>query len=124
MQRLFSAFPNAWPGAGILVLRIATGIALIFSGVPELRGVPHSGLVAAHILVVCVGISLLAGFWTPIAGTLQALVELWIFLSHGGQASLHLMLLALGVGLAMVGPGAWSVDALLFGRKRIHIPGH
>jgi hypothetical protein len=28
----------------------------------------------------------------------------------------------LGVTLAMLGPGAWSVDARLFGRKRIQIP--
>jgi hypothetical protein len=32
------------------------------------------------------------------------------------------MLAALGAALAMVGPGAWSVDALLFGRKHIDIP--
>lgn len=83
---------------------------------------PHPGLVAAHILVICLGISLLAGFWTPVVGTLQAIVELCFFLSRGTEAGLHLMLFALGVGLAMVGPGAWSVDALLFGRKRIHIP--
>jgi putative oxidoreductase len=28
----------------------------------------------------------------------------------------------MGAALAMLGPGAWSVDARLFGRKRIHIP--
>jgi putative oxidoreductase len=28
----------------------------------------------------------------------------------------------LGAALAMLGPGAWSVDARLFGRKRIRIP--
>jgi hypothetical protein len=27
----------------------------------------------------------------------------------------------LGISLAMLGPGAWSVDALLFGRKRITV---
>jgi len=28
----------------------------------------------------------------------------------------------LGAALAMVGPGAWSIDARLFGRKHIVIP--
>jgi putative oxidoreductase len=123
LQRLFSAFPNAWPGTGILVLRIAVAIALISGGMPELQGVPHSGLFAARLVTVCAGICLLAGLWTPVAGALLAILELWIFFSRGTQASLHLMLFALGLSLVMLGPGAWSVDALLFGRKRIYIPG-
>jgi uncharacterized membrane protein YphA (DoxX/SURF4 family) len=51
------------------------------------------------------------------------ITEVWIFFSRGDGANLHLLLAALGVSLVMLGPGAWSVDARLFGRKRIDIRG-
>jgi uncharacterized membrane protein YphA (DoxX/SURF4 family) len=122
LQRLFSTFPNAWPGAGLLFLRLAAGIALIIGGSPALWGVPHSGLLAAQIVAISVGIFLFAGLWTPLAGALQAIIELWIAFSRGSEGAIHLLAATLGVGLAMLGPGAWSIDARLFGRKRIDIP--
>jgi putative oxidoreductase len=66
------------------------------------------------------GLFILAGLWTPVAGTLVALVEFWIVLSGGGNAWISIILAVLGGTLAMIGPGAWSIDARLFGRK--HIP--
>jgi len=65
---------------------------------------------------------LLLGLWTPVAGVLMAVAELGLVLSHSTDLWMHILLGALGVGLAMLGPGAWSVDARLFGRKRIRIP--
>jgi uncharacterized membrane protein YphA (DoxX/SURF4 family) len=62
------------------------------------------------------------GLWTPIAGVLTAVAELSLIFFHFSDASMHITLAALGVALAMLGPGAWSVDARLFGRKRIQIP--
>jgi uncharacterized membrane protein YphA (DoxX/SURF4 family) len=41
--------------------------------------------------------------------------------SQPGDSWPPLMLAALGAILAMVGPGAWSIDARLFGRKHIDI---
>jgi len=96
----------------------------MISGSPELRGVPHPWLHAAQLAVIGVGILLLAGLWTPIAGALQAIIELWDMLSARDPAVVHLTLAALGFSLAMLGPGAWSVDARLFGRKRIDIRRH
>jgi len=65
---------------------------------------------------------LLAGVWTPVSGTLAAVLQLWIAFSGAGYLRAVLLLAALGAALAMLGPGAWSVDAYLFGRKRIDIP--
>jgi hypothetical protein len=67
------------------------------------------------------GILLLAGLWTPLTGTLVAVVEVWIVLSRSGDPVIPIMLATLGAGLAMVGPGAWSIDARLFGRRHIEI---
>ena len=115
-------FPGGWPGAGLLVLRVAAALPLLIGGRSALWGMAHGGLYA-RIIEIGVGTLLLAGLWTPIAGTLQAVIELWIVLSSGDAAVVHLLLVALGVSLAMLGPGAWSVDARLFGRKRIDIRG-
>jgi uncharacterized membrane protein YphA (DoxX/SURF4 family) len=54
---------------------------------------------------------LILGLWTPVAGALIALDEL------DGHWT-HLFLAVLTAGVAMLGPGAWSIDARLFGRKR------
>ena len=65
---------------------------------------------------------LLIGLWTPIAGLLMAVAELFFAFSHPTDTWMHILLATLGAALAMLGPGAWSVDAHLFGRKRIQIP--
>jgi hypothetical protein len=59
--------------------------------------------------------------WTPIAGTLAALLEVWRLLSQPGSALTDILLATICGALALVGPGAWSVDARLFGWKRIDI---
>ena len=64
---------------------------------------------------------LLVGLWTPVSGVLIAVAELCLALSHASDPWMHVRLGALGAALAMLGPGAWSVDARLFGRKRIEI---
>ena len=121
LQRLFSIFPDGWPGAALLLLRLAAAIPLMLGGRPDLRGIPHSWLFGAQFVAIGVGVLLLAGLWTPIAGALQAIVEIWIIFSQRGEASFHYLLAALAVSLVMLGPGAWSVDARLFGRKRLDI---
>ena len=123
MQRLFSTFPSGWPGAGLLVLRLAAGIPLLLGGGSESRGVPEATLFVVHMAAIGAGIFLLVGLWTPFVGALQAMLELWIVLSRGAGDGIHLLLAALGVSLIMLGPGAWSIDAQLFGRKRIEIGG-
>jgi putative oxidoreductase len=64
---------------------------------------------------------LLVGLWTPFAGAVVAGCELWMAIS-GGEFWLPLVLATLAAALAMIGPGAWSMDALLFGRKQIVTP--
>ena len=64
---------------------------------------------------------LLAGLWTPIMGTLVAAIEIWNVFSQPGDPWTPILLGTLGAALALLGPGAWSVDARLFGWKRIDI---
>ena len=114
-------FPGGWPGSGLLVLRLAAAVRL-FVGMSTLGRVPHSWHHVLQFAMLTVGVLLLAGLWTPIAGALQAIIQIGV-ISTPGNAIIHVLPAALGVSLIMFGPGAWSVDARLFGRKRIDIRG-
>jgi hypothetical protein len=46
-------------------------------------------------------------------------VAVWAVFSRTGDPCALILLAAVGVALAMLGPGAWSIDALLFGRRRM-----
>jgi uncharacterized membrane protein YphA (DoxX/SURF4 family) len=68
------------------------------------------------------GLLLIAGLWTPIAGVVVAFVEARIAIASPSNAVIPVMVAALGATLAMIGPGTWSIDAWLFGRKHIVPP--
>jgi putative oxidoreductase len=121
MQRLFSTFPEGWPGTGLLFLRAVVVIPSVQHGIAGIVTAPLPAL-AAHLVATCAAALLLAGFWTPIAGVAMAVAEVSLAFSHSHDPWIHILLGALGAALAMLGPGAWSVDARLFGRKRIQIP--
>jgi len=74
-----------------------------------------------HIVAAAGGLFLLAGLWTPVAGAIVAIAELWVVLSQGLDPWLSIMLAGLGTALALLDPGIWSVDARLYGWKRIEI---
>jgi len=122
MQRLFSCFPDGWPGISILFLRAGAGIPLVYDGITGLFAASQFIPFTRELLAVGAGILLLAGLWTPVSGTLAAILQLWIAFSGVDHLRAVLLLAAVGAALAMLGPGAWSVDAHLFGRKRVYIP--
>jgi uncharacterized membrane protein YphA (DoxX/SURF4 family) len=78
--------------------------------------------IALDLVAAAGGILLLTGLWTPVVGALVAIDELWIALSvYSSQREgrwIHILLAVVTAGVAMLGPGAWSIDARLFGRKR------
>jgi putative oxidoreductase len=118
LQRLFSNFANGWPGRGLLFQRALTAAVLMHSIVSRLTEASWSAALP-ELIAAGLGIFILIGLWTPFVGTLVGLTEGWILLSRPTGSWIPLILATLGVTLAMIGPGAWSVDAQLFGRKRI-----
>ncbi len=122
MQRLFSTFADGFPGGGILILRVVTGGALISAGVAAASAGEANRAVALQVVGAAAGVLIVGGLWTPVVGVLAGLVEAWIALAQPAFQSWAIMLAALAISLAMIGPGAWSIDAWLYGRKEIVPP--
>jgi putative oxidoreductase len=121
VQRLFSTFPEGWPGTGLIFLRAVAAIPLVQFIAGPLATAPPLSVTLQLFAATCSAL-LVVGLWTPIAGLFMSVAELSLLLFPSSNASMHTVLAALGVALAMIGPGAWSVDARLFGRRRIHVP--
>jgi putative oxidoreductase len=125
VQRLFSNFADGWPGVGLLLLRLVTGAALIHFGIGGMREGAPWAMIVLPIICIAPGIALLVGLFTPIAGAVAAIAKLGIaisrFASHSGDPWIVVGLAILAAALAMIGPGAWSIDARRFGRKHISL---
>jgi len=120
MRRLFSTFSSGPPSLGLLLLRMIAGATLIVHYAQLHHGATLEAT-ALHLIAAVGGLLLLVGFWTPVTGAIVAITELWIFFLHGHDPWVSVMLASLGAALALLGPGAWSVDARLYGWKRIEI---
>jgi uncharacterized membrane protein YphA (DoxX/SURF4 family) len=120
VRRLFSTFARGWPGVGLLVMRLVGGTAFVARAVATLHSGPSTA-VAVAVLAIVAGLFLLAGLWTPIAGSLVAAIGVWFAFTHAGDPLASVLLATIGAALALVGPGAWSIDARLFGWKRIDV---
>jgi putative oxidoreductase len=117
VQRLFSTFPNSWPGAGLFILRLAAVFSLL--GVDMTSGLGDVTTVLLRCVAIAAAVLLLLGFGTPFAAVGEAVIQVGIMALDGRYNSSAVISTALGVALAMLGPGAWSLDARVFGRKRI-----
>jgi uncharacterized membrane protein YphA (DoxX/SURF4 family) len=121
LRRLFSTFADGWPGVGLLCLRLVAGAALIAQGLGGLRGGSPVEPLALDVLAIADGLLLIAGLWTPIAGSIVVILALLKTAAQPGNWQAYILLATMGVALALVGPGLWSVDARLFGWKRIDV---
>jgi uncharacterized membrane protein YphA (DoxX/SURF4 family) len=102
-------------------MRAAAGGALLLHGAAVLTGGAAPASAALHLLCTALGVLLVAGMWTPLVGTLAAVGAVLHGLSSPADAGFYALLAAHAAALALLGPGAWSVDARLFGWRRVEI---
>jgi uncharacterized membrane protein YphA (DoxX/SURF4 family) len=123
MHGVSSTFADRLPSQGLLLLRVIVATALIARCVQLVNGAsPH--IVTPHLIAAVAGVFVLFGLWTSVAGAIVAIVELFIAFSQNHDPWLSVLLASVGVALALLGPGNWSVDARRSGWKRIEIRPH
>jgi uncharacterized membrane protein YphA (DoxX/SURF4 family) len=124
LQKLFSAFPSGAPGLGLLLLRGFVALTLVVQGLAYLNSGDFNLLrsfVAA--LAFIVGGCLLIGFLTPLIAVIVcggAIISAISPAHLPAESVVGVTILA--AAIALLGPGAFSLDARLFGRREIVIP--
>ena len=101
-----------------------TSTILLYCGASHLLENARLAPSLPYLIAGVAGILLLIGLWTPLAGITIATVEVWISLAWSGNSLIAIVLAGLGATVAMIGPGMWSIDAKLYGRKHLQDPRH
>ncbi len=99
-----------------------TSAILLYGGASHLFENARLAPSLPHLIAAVAGTFLLLGLWTPLAGIVIAIVEVWIFSARWGTPLIAIVLAILGLTVAMIGPGMWSIDARLYGRKHLVDP--
>jgi putative oxidoreductase len=107
---------------GLLLQRLITGSVLVQYAIAHVSGSTQPAVLLPQVTGLAAGILLIIGLWTPITGVVIAVVQLWTYLAGAGDLRVPVLLAALGISLALIGPGAYSADARIFGRKQISVP--
>ena len=103
-------------------MRLVAGGALLLHGVAALAVGLAPASVIFHVVCALIGVFVIVGLWTPIVAALAAIDAAWHGFASPPDAAFYLLLATLAAALALLGPGAWSVDARLFGWRRVEIP--
>ena len=129
---MFRTYPGSLAGIGLLLLRLALGGSISIHAVHCLTGTGL--LVQSDALLNLIGIIsgslIIVGFLTPIASSITALIILSLAILNPEACTSSLVktsfgfivMLTVSAVIPLIGPGAFSIDAHLFGRRKVIIP--
>lgn len=78
---------------------------------------------ALYSFLTLLAVMLVVGLWTPIVAALVAVSAFLEAISRDVTCVRCVPVACLSVALALIGPGAWSIDAWLYGWREIKISG-
>ena len=114
MQRLFGMFPNRGAGFALLVLRLSVAAALV----SYQRLCPGREMEVLLALSRIAAILIVVGWYTPVAAlaaTVISLCSLWVC----RELEVNVLMVAILVAIGFLGAGAYSIDARLYGSRRL-----
>ena len=112
-------FPTGLPGIGLIAVRVTVAAMLLVDGSPfaatQSMGREIGSLVAAVCLVI--------GILTPYAAAFAGCLEFWRLCARDNVDLFHLIAaIVVTLALGVLGPGAYSMDNKIFGRRLVNLP--
>ncbi|HKR34722.1 MAG TPA: hypothetical protein VJT10_07780 [Steroidobacteraceae bacterium] len=114
-------FPPGLPGLALLLLRASVAIALLLDSYAHGAALP--GWVHGTAILISLVVSV--GYLTPIVAAAALVLHaiVWFVIAAGVDAAAVAIVLSLdALALALLGPGAYSLDSHRFGRRRLVLP--
>ena len=133
LQRTFSGFPSGCPGFALLLLRFGVGGTSSLQSALLIAATQHvAGSTLAAAFAIIASLALIIGLLTPIAaallclGGLAATIDLSIvgYIPLFESSIARIEFIVMSAALICLGPGAFSLDARLYGRREIDVNGN
>jgi hypothetical protein len=116
-------FPHGGPGVGLLLLRIAAAAMFALNLTNHLDSLSRPLNIVVIISIILISLSLCAGFLTPILTVIACTVGLAnLFLTVQPSYVISVLRIFTFAALFFLGPGAYSIDARLFGLRVTVVP--
>jgi hypothetical protein len=121
LRRLYSTFAGGSPGIALLLMRLVVGAVVLWHAGPRLWSDPPLQIIVAYASLALAALLLIGGLWTPVAGAVVAVVAMAEIVTTGEPPVGRVLAATIAGALTMLGPGRLSIDARLFGWKRIDV---
>ena len=116
-------FPQCGPGFGLLLLRIATAAMFASNITHPFQFSSPVWYWAVLTFIVLISVSLCIGFLTPILSVIACAAAFAnLVLAEQAINVVYILSILTSAALFFLGPGAYSVDAKLFGLRVTVVP--